>query len=205
MVEMDAEKKWVNVYQDDGFCPYCLKKLTYHPCCCADGTFYSCDDPECAVNSKREKKNKVITFEDYNEFWVYGEPIPKGSTRAFHIPKLNRTVTTDSNPNVKKWQARIAEEAQKQERTNPIFDADKMTGYEVECWFYTQKPKSKAKKFLFWTTRPDIDKLSRAVLDGLTGVSLADDSQVIDLIAHKRYCENAEQPPGVKIKITKTR
>lgn len=137
------------------------------------------------------------------EFWVYGEPVPKGSTKSFYIKKIGRTVTTDSNPETKKWQARIAEEAQKAQDVAHMFSTEKNVGYVVECWFYTQKPKSKPKWWRFWTTRPDIDKLARAVLDGLTGVIIADDSQVIDLLSHKRYCASPHDPPGAKIRIYK--
>ena len=39
--------------------------------------------------------------------------------------------------------------------------------------------------------RPDVDKLARAALDGLTGAAFADDSQVVRLTATKEY-----GPPG---------
>lgn len=42
--------------------------------------------------------------------------------------------------------------------------------------------------------RGDIDKLSRALLDGLTGSLLADDSQVVGLTAEKVYGRAGEQP-----------
>lgn len=37
----------------------------------------------------------------------------------------------------------------------------------------------------------DLDKLSRAVLDALTGIAYVDDSQVVDLRARKRYAIDA--------------
>ena len=47
---------------------------------------------------------------------------------------------------------------------------------------------------------PDLDKLCRAVLDGLTnGGAWKDDGQVVTLIAHKLY---AVDTPGCKIEIT---
>lgn len=39
--------------------------------------------------------------------------------------------------------------------------------------------------------RPDLDKLARAVLDGLTGPALLDDGQVVELVARKVYGESA--------------
>jgi crossover junction endodeoxyribonuclease RusA len=50
------------------------------------------------------------------------------------------------------------------------------------------------------TTRPDVDKLARAVLDALTGVVFTDDSQVVELVAIKRYA-TAEHGPGVHITV----
>ena len=47
--------------------------------------------------------------------------------------------------------------------------------------------------------RPDIDKLERAVLDGLTGVVYEDDSQVTRVTKVKRY---ADTEPGVVIEVS---
>lgn len=49
--------------------------------------------------------------------------------------------------------------------------------------------------------RPDIDKLSRAVLDALTGVWYVDDSQVVSLCAHKAYATTSFAP-GACISMT---
>ena len=46
-------------------------------------------------------------------------------------------------------------------------------------------------------TRPDLDKLARALLDGITGVVVKDDSLVVDLMVGKRYGE----APGVVVEI----
>jgi crossover junction endodeoxyribonuclease RusA len=42
-------------------------------------------------------------------------------------------------------------------------------------------------------TRPDIDKLSRAVLDALKGITWGDDSQVVQKVATKRYANPGER------------
>ena len=46
-------------------------------------------------------------------------------------------------------------------------------------------------------TRPDLDKLCRSTLDGLTGVLFADDSQVAFLVASKEYCTPGD--PATKL------
>ena len=43
----------------------------------------------------------------------------------------------------------------------------------------------------------DVDKLSRAVLDGLTEICFNDDAQVTSLIAQKRYASRNEQPSAI--------
>ncbi|MGQ0796931.1 MAG: RusA family crossover junction endodeoxyribonuclease, partial [Methanobacteriota archaeon] len=59
------------------------------------------------------------------------------------------------------------------------------------------KPKSAPKRRRVWPDkRPDLDKQSRAVLDGLTNIFFADDCQVVELNATKDY-----GPPGVAIEI----
>jgi Holliday junction resolvase RusA-like endonuclease len=46
--------------------------------------------------------------------------------------------------------------------------------------------------------RPDLDKLSRAVLDALTMIVYRDDGQVVMLDATKRYCREGEHP-GMRV------
>jgi Holliday junction resolvase RusA-like endonuclease len=64
------------------------------------------------------------------------------------------------------------------------------------------KPKSAAKKLVYPTTKPDVDKLARAVLDGLVaGGAMKDDAQVSMVIAEKRYA--IDRAPGVVITMLK--
>ena len=50
------------------------------------------------------------------------------------------------------------------------------------------------------TTKPDLDKLNRAVGDALTGIVWKDDSQVVNLESSKLYCGPKDRP-GVHITI----
>jgi crossover junction endodeoxyribonuclease RusA len=61
----------------------------------------------------------------------------------------------------------------------------------VRIVFNRSRPKSKRKKAMYAATRPDIDKLARAVLDAMTGIVFIDDAQVAGLIAEKRYADRA--------------
>ena len=44
--------------------------------------------------------------------------------------------------------------------------------------FYFEEPKSERKPAFHKTTKPDLDKLLRGLLDGLIGIAYEDDSQV---------------------------
>lgn len=51
------------------------------------------------------------------------------------------------------------------------------------------------------TQKPDVDKLLRAVLDGITGVVIHDDSQVDDVHPVKRWCDRRDEPEGCEVRI----
>ena len=140
---------------------------------------------------------------DVVEIFVGGEPVPQGSTKSFYIKKLNRVVTTHGNKNTNRWRERIAHEAQATDKTREVsfFDANRALGYAVEAKFIFTKPKSTPKKVKLNTKRPDLDKLIRAVLDGITDVLIPDDAQVVSRTCDKCYGEN--EPPGLRIKVRK--
>lgn len=126
------------------------------------------------------------------EFEVIGMPRPKGSYRSFAYRRKDGrlgTTTINSNPATATWEQRVATEAQRlaQERHTS-------KGCAVTLRFRMPRPKSLPKRVQLMTRRPDIDKLARTVLDGLTGTILADDSQIVSLTASKRYCQGDELP-----------
>ena len=49
-------------------------------------------------------------------------------------------------------------------------------------------------------SKPDLDKLARAVLDALTGIAWVDDAQVTDLVAAKRFSPRPDQA-GVHVRV----
>jgi len=139
---------------------------------------------------------------DRIEFFVAGEPQPKGSTRAFYVKKLDRVVTTTTNKNTKQWQLRVSTEAQRanESRNGAFFCNDDRCGYEVAADFTFTRPKSTPKKVHLNTKRPDLDKLIRAVLDGIVNVLIPDDALVISIRATKKYGEENEVP-GARISV----
>ncbi|MCG7844945.1 MAG: RusA family crossover junction endodeoxyribonuclease [Methanomassiliicoccales archaeon] len=140
--------------------------------------------------------------QDLIEFFVAGEPVPQGSTKAFYIKKLERVVTTHTNANTEGWRNRIATEAQHANELRPhnFFSDDRRSGYEVTLDFVFNRPKSTPKKYRLNTKRPDLDKLVRAALDAITNVLIPDDSQVVRIVAGKCYGDS-ERTPGLHISV----
>lgn len=129
-----------------------------------------------------------MSFRAY--FVVRGTPQTKGSTRAFKRgPKI---VTTNDNPKAAGWQQLISLEAQRHAPAAPV------TGpVSVVLRFEMQRPASVSeRKRPLPITKPDVDKIARLAIDALTGVIIADDKQVTDLMVTKRY-----GVPGVTITV----
>lgn len=60
----------------------------------------------------------------------------------------------------------------------------------VDAMFYLPRPKRP--KFDVPAVTPDVDKLARALGDGLTGVVIKDDSRITRWEIEKRYAENGQ-------------
>lgn len=117
-------------------------------------------------------------------FTVIGKPQPQGSTRAF-IPKgWKRAIITTDNAKLKPWRQQISDTALS--LNVPMFRRDVPLEITVRCYFTRPKSVSEKKRPAM-TTKPDGDKLLRAVLDSLTGILFEDDSQATDKHVHKRY------------------
>ncbi len=122
------------------------------------------------------------------EFAVFGTPIPQGSMSAF-VPKgWSRAIITSANPKLKQWRAAVNVTAQSAMRLQCQDRAERGTPLNVVLYFYFRRPKS-VKPGAAKTSKPDIDKLARAIFDSLTGVVYEDDSQVIIVTASKDYEE----------------
>lgn len=107
-------------------------------------------------------------------FRVNGIPIPQGSMKV-----INGRVLHSQGSALAVWRSLIGWEA-------------KVAGAEphalpvkITISFYMPRPKTV--KRAYPSVAPDLDKLIRAVLDGLTGVAYADDGQVVQIHAQKLY------------------
>lgn len=106
-------------------------------------------------------------------FSVSGTPISQGSMSVFN----GRIVHQKTKP-LMAWRNAIYETCR--DMMDPLEGPVK-----VSITFRMPEPKSNTRRLPH--VRPDVDKLARAVLDGLTGAAFADDCQVVDLRARKVY------------------
>lgn len=137
------------------------------------------------------------------KFFVPGIPKTAGSKRAFMKPGMKFPVIVDDAGKAgKDWRGDIKRFASEYASLDLITSA-----LEVTFTFQMPRPSGhfgsgknkgvlKASAPRFHITKPDVDKLSRAVLDALTGVIWKDDSQVTTKLVRKRF-----GVPGVWITI----
>lgn len=109
-----------------------------------------------------------------NKFFVRGRPVPQGSLKFIQGRPIHVRAT-----DLALWRADIARNAQ-EAGYKPVSGAVRVT-----ILFEMKAPKTVTRKYPH--VKPDLDKLVRAVLDGLTGVAYDDDSQVVFIEASKCY------------------
>jgi Holliday junction resolvase RusA-like endonuclease len=139
-------------------------------------------------------------------FTVYGIAQPKGNMRALQLRGMKFPIVTDSNKGIRSWSQLVAEGASQAlhdlppERRGLLLEAVRIT-----VVFHLPRPKKYQKAGLpvAHLTRPDLDKLTRGVLDALTGVLWQDDAQVVELVAAKLYADVAAVP-RVDVRIVRT-
>lgn len=118
---------------------------------------------------------------------VYCKPEPQGSVKAFMIHGKPRL--TSDNAKVKPYRHTVAQVAAEQLSKDgielPMAAKNRPVSLGV-CWYFLKPPSAK-KDRVHPAYKPDADKLLRATLDALTGIAYADDCQVVDIRAAKRY------------------
>ena len=118
-------------------------------------------------------------------FHVLGlTPAPQGSKRHVGGGRM-----VESSAKVKPWRESIRQEALKTGlaiTAEPVY-LHLLFRFRRPQGHYNAKGEIKASARIEHITRPDLDKLCRSTLDGLTGVLFKDDSQVAFLVASKEY------------------
>lgn len=131
---------------------------------------------------------------------VAGTPAPQGSKRHVGNGRMIEMSTA-----VGPWREAV--------KAIALADGSNLERHPVavDITFYLKRPRGhyrtgahenevRASAPRYPKSRPDVDKLARSTLDGLTGVMFDDDCQVITLTATKQYAP-AAQHPGAVIRI----
>lgn len=126
---------------------------------------------------------------------VEGDPVSQGSKRCFC--RNGRATLIEASDRLKPWRAQItaaAVFARVEQRLEPL-------DVPVGCYLTFYLPRPASAKRDVPSVKPDIDKLTRAVLDALTDADIwSDDSRVVSLYAQKAYATEVERP-GVRIEV----
>lgn len=137
-------------------------------------------------------------------FTVPGTPQPQGSTRTFVVN--GKAVTTSANPKLRPWRAEFIDRAQAVENRANLHDVP----VTVHAYFYFPHPRShygtgrnagtlKPNATIWKAGKPDVDKLLRAVCDGLVQAGIIrDDAQVVGLHGSKWYGAEPRTDVGVQ-------
>lgn len=139
-------------------------------------------------------------------FTVLGRPQPAGSKRAFVNPKTGRAIITDDAKKSRPWKQEVKHTALVAYPHGQLLDGPLV----VEITFVLARPAAhmgtgrnagqvRPSAPAYPIVRPDVDKLSRAVLDALTGTLWRDDAQVVRKTVEKVYgaperCEVVVRP-----------
>lgn len=123
---------------------------------------------------------------------VVGDPAPQGSKRVF-----NGRVVEAAGQRLKIWRKAIAAACEPYTGENIYLGP-----VRLEVDFYLARPKSvKQSKRPLPIVPPDLDKLLRAVGDGIGQSEMiwGDDSQIVQIVGSKQYAD--ERDPGATIRI----
>ena len=119
-------------------------------------------------------------------FRVDGKPIQQGSMKVMH-----GNIIHSQGSALAAWRSSVglgAKLACAKPHGDPV---------EISLIFIVARPRTVTR--LAPSVPPDLDKLVRAVLDGLTAIAYRDDAQVCTLTATKEYGDR----PGVQVYISK--
>lgn len=131
--------------------------------------------------------------------WIPGTPAPQGSLKAVRRGAHARLIC--DNRRTMPWRDSIRRVLRAHGHGLELLDCHVF----VSMTFYFARPKShygkrglKVGAPFAPTSKPDLDKLVRAVGDALTGVALWDDSRIVDVRASKQYAnDSGEREPGL--------
>ena len=124
-------------------------------------------------------------------FRVEGAPRPKGSWR--HVG-AGRVISAAKGLDA--WERAVRQAAQH------AMVVPRVSGDALQVTLCFRMPRPACREADVWhATRPDLDKLIRAVLDAMSGIVYDDDAQICWVNALARY-EDETMSPGVAVTVT---
>lgn len=126
---------------------------------------------------------------------VYGLPVAQGRPRARGFQDRSGTFRVSVYDPVasKDWKRTVAAQVIERKPPAPLADVP----LQIELTFFLPRPASLPKRIVHHIRKPDADNLGKAVKDALRGIVYRDDSQLVDVLVHKRYGVS----PGVEIRV----
>jgi Holliday junction resolvase RusA-like endonuclease len=132
----------------------------------------------------------------YADFFVAGDPKPKGSVNAF-----KGRYAIPASKGLPAWEKAIKKVAVEYASQHNIVPE---AGVFSACLYFQlrrpKKYKSNNLSFIPHATAPDSDKLARGIFDSLSKVLFEDDRMIYKLLATKRVCY-PDEVPGVRIRL----
>lgn len=134
---------------------------------------------------------------------VHGTPAPQGSKRGGFSAKTGKTFVYEQNSKTQKsWRQDViaAAVALRESATLETLDGP------IEIWIEFRVPRPASvniRRRPYPCVKPDIDKLLRNTLDGLTQAGIyRDDAQIVNLATQKRYAtDDPSGMPGARIRV----
>ncbi|GAA4175973.1 RusA family crossover junction endodeoxyribonuclease [Gryllotalpicola koreensis] len=127
-------------------------------------------------------------------FSVVGKPITQGSKKAYKVGNFVRIVDANEEA-LQDWRASVVAAARIAMDGRDGFE--RQTPVAVLTTFYLKRPTTI--KRLWPTVPPDVEKLSRAMLDAMTIAGVyGDDSQVVRATSEKKYADR-DHPIGAEV------
>lgn len=134
---------------------------------------------------------------------VFGVPAPQGSKRGGFSAKTGKTFVYEQNSKTQKsWRQDVIAAAVELREKLGLETLDGPVEILVE--FRLPRPASvNIKRRPYPCVKPDIDKLLRNTLDGLTQAGIyRDDAQIVHLVSQKRYAtDDPGGMPGARIRV----
>ena len=123
------------------------------------------------------------------ELVIYGPPVGKGRPR-FGRAK-NGNVVTFTPSKTRHYEQGVRALAQVAMMNKTVLEGPVKVTLTA---YFSHKTKTG-----WHVSRPDLDNIVKAVLDGLNGIVFDDDDNVCHLVAMKKYAENTEERVEVQI------